>query len=158
AASMDHMPAHHDHAAMMAHMFLMSGASGTSRNPASYRMPMLSARTGSWNWMFMGTAFVMDTQQSGPRGGDKLLAPNWFMISAGRAVGHGAISIDLMGSLDPLTVTNRRYPLLFQTGETAYGRPIVDGQHPHDLIMGLGVRYARPIAPKTTLQLYAAPV
>ena len=37
-----------------------------------------------------------------------------------------------MLSLDPLTVTKRRYPELFQSGETAYGLPVVDGQHPHD--------------------------
>ena len=48
-----------------------------------------------------------------------------------------------MLSLEPATVTDRRYPLLFQTGETAYGKPIVDGQHPHNLIMALGFHYAR---------------
>lgn len=159
----------HDHAAMLAAaaarnhgpdpaQFLMKQASGTSMNPKSWMMPMIAAKTGSWNWMFMGQAYVTDTQQSGPRGGDKFYSPNWFMASAGHSLGKGAVSIQLMGSLDPLTVTDRRYPLLFQTGETAFGKPIVDGQHPHDLIMGLGIQYARPIAKKTMLQLYFAPV
>jgi hypothetical protein len=31
-----------------------------------------------------------------------------------------------MLSLEPATVTDRRYPELFQTGETAYGVPLVD--------------------------------
>jgi hypothetical protein len=51
-------------------MSLMNLASGTSVNPAGWSMPMLMAHLGSWNTMFMGTAFIVDTQQSGPRGGD----------------------------------------------------------------------------------------
>jgi len=157
----------HDHAAMMQHnhangnaagKFLMEQASGTSKNPKAWPMPMMAAKTGSWNWMFMGQTFLVGTQQSGPRGGDKFYAPNWFMASAERAVGKGSVMIQFMGSLDPLTVTDRRYPLLFQTGETAFGKPIVDGQHPHDLIMGFGIHYARPLSKKTMFQLYFAPV
>jgi hypothetical protein len=63
-----------------------------------------------------------------------------------------------MFSLDPATVTNQRYPLLFQTGETAKGVPLTDGQHPHDFIMGLGIQYARPLGEKTMFQAYYAPV
>ena len=39
-----------------------------------------------------------------------------------------------MPSFDPATITHCRYPLLFQTGETAHGEPLVDAQHPHDLL------------------------
>ena len=63
-----------------------------------------------------------------------------------------------MVSLEPLTVQNRRYPLLFQTGETAYGQPIVDGQHPHDLVMELGIQYARPLNSRAMMTFYYAPV
>jgi len=63
-----------------------------------------------------------------------------------------------MLSLDPATITNRRYPELFQTGETAYGKPLVDAQHPHDFIMGLGIHYAHPLGENTILQFYFAPV
>jgi hypothetical protein len=51
-----------------------------------------------------------------------------------------------MLSLEPATITNRSYPELFQTGETAYGKPLVDEQHPHNFIMGLGVHYAHSIS------------
>jgi len=141
-----------------AEMSLMNQASGTSANPPAWAMPMLMKKLGSWQSMFMGSAFLVDTQQSGPRGGDKFYSPNWFMASAARRAGKGSFMVQLMLSLDPATVTGRRYPLLFQTGETAYGEPIVDAQHPHDFIMGLGFHYARPIAEKTTLQAYFAPV
>src|ERR1700688_1584524 len=64
-----------------ASMFLMNLASGTSANPASGTMPMVMMHFGKWNTMFMGQGFLVDTQQSGPRGGDKLYGPNWWMAA-----------------------------------------------------------------------------
>jgi hypothetical protein len=140
-------------------MSLMNLASGTSVNPASWQMPMLMAHLGNWNTMFMGMAFLVDTQQSGPRGGDKFYSPNTFMASAEhRAGAKGAFQADLMLSLDPATITGERYPLLFQTGETAYGRPLYDAQHPHNFIMALGFHYAYEINEDTTIRFYFAPV
>ena len=79
-------------------------------------------RLGSWNFMLMGQGFLVTTQQSGPRGRDKLYFPNWGMVSAEHRLGRGSFMLQTMLSLDPATVTNRSYPLLFQTGETAYGK------------------------------------
>jgi hypothetical protein len=138
---------------------LMNIASGTSINPLSWPMPMIETRFGAWNAMFMAQGFLVDTQQSGPRGGDKLYSTNWFMSSLEHQAGKtGAIQIDLMLSLEPATIANRSYPLLFQTGETAYGKPLFDAQHPHNLIMGLGIHYARVIGENATLSFYFAPV
>ncbi|HEV1285811.1 MAG TPA: hypothetical protein VNU44_10880 [Bryobacteraceae bacterium] len=140
-------------------MSLMNLASGTSANPAAWNMPMLMTHLGSWNAMFMGMGYVVDTQQSGPRGGDKLYSPNAFMAAAEhRAGAKGAFQVDLMLSLEPATITGERYPLLFQTGETAYGRALVDAQHPHNFVMALGLHYAYEISENTTIDLYAAPV
>jgi hypothetical protein len=139
-------------------MYLMNMSSGTSMNALSWPMPMLSPSVGSWSLMIMGQAFLVDTQQSGPRGADKLYSTNWLMLSAEHSLGKGSIMFQSMLSLEPATITSERYPLLFQTGETAYGKPLVDAQHPHDLFMGFGVHYARPIAENTMLQLYYAPV
>jgi len=157
----DPMPDHgHDHGMRMnqAGMYLMTLASGTSVNPQSWAMPMLMPRWGGWNLMFMGQAFLVDTQQSGPRGGDKFYSVNWGMISAEHAIGRGSLMFETMLSLDPATVTKERYPLLFQTGETAYGVPLVDAQHPHDFIMSIAAHYARPISDDTMLHFYYAPV
>jgi hypothetical protein len=143
----------------LAGMYLMNLASGTSTNPLSWRMPMIMTHSGKWNFMFMGTGFLSDIQQSGPRGADKLYSTNWVMGSASHKVGaKGTFETDLMLSLEPATVTDRRYPLLFQTGETAYGRPLVDAQHPHNFVMALGFHYAHRVAASTTLDLYFAPV
>ena len=142
-----------------ASMFLMNLSSGTAVNPAGWPMPMMMTHTKSWNLMFMGTGFVSDIQQSGPRGGDKIYSTNWLMASAEHKVGEsGAFQAELMLSLEPATITDRRYPLLFQTGETAYGLPLVDAQHPHNFIMALGFHYVRQLAEDTTLDLYFAPV
>jgi hypothetical protein len=138
--------------------FLFSLGSGTSVNPASWPMPMVMQRAGGWNLMWMGQAFLVSTQQSGPRGGDKIYSANWGMLAAARNLGRGSLMVRGMVSLDPLTVTGKRYPLLFQSGETANGAPIVDGQHPHDLLMELSIHYARPIGEKAMINFYYAPV
>ena len=137
---------------------LMNLASGTSMNPESWAMPMLMRNAADWSLMFMGSGFLVDAQQSGPRGGDKFYSPNWGMFGASHDAAGGTFMFQLMLSLEPATVTDRRYPELFQTGETAFGKPLVDAQHPHDFIMGLGVHYAHSLGENTTLQLYFAPV
>ncbi len=140
-------------------MFLMDLGSGTSQNPVSWPMPMIMTHARSWSVMLMGIGFVADVQQSGPRGGDKFYSTNWFMAAAQHRVGsRGAFETELMLSLEPATVTDRRYPLLFQTGETAYGSNLVDAQHPHNFVMALGFHYAHQLAEHTTLDLYFAPV
>jgi hypothetical protein len=63
-----------------------------------------------------------------------------------------------MLSLEPATITGRFYPELFQQGETAFGKPIVDGQHPHNLFMELAGIYDRRIGSHFLVSLYAAPV
>jgi hypothetical protein len=63
-----------------------------------------------------------------------------------------------MLSLEPASVTGRRYPELFQIGETAFGLPIVDGQHPHDFFMEIGAFYDWNLNEKNVLSFYAAPV
>lgn len=137
---------------------LMQEASGTSVNPATAPMPMRMIVRGEWDLNFMADAFVTDTQQSGPRGADKLYSTNVFMGSAEHAVGRGAFLFDLMLSLEPATITGREYPLLFQTGETAFGKPIEDGQHPHNFVMAAGLHYARPMGKNTIFEAYFAPV
>ncbi len=140
-------------------MSLMNIASGTSLNPVDGTLPMFMTPLRNWNTMLMGTAFIVDTQQSGPRGGDKLYSPNWLMGSAEHSVGSkGAFQVDLMLSLEAATITGERYPLLFQTGETAYGRALYDAQHPHNFIMALGFHYAYTLTENTTLDVYVAPV
>jgi hypothetical protein len=126
--------------------------------PESTPVPMLMAQRGRWMLMLHGIVFVNALQQSGPRGGDKLFSDNWIMPMAHRPAGPGSLTLRAMFSLEPATVTQRRYPELFQAGETAFGRAIVDGQHPHDFLMEIAALYDWNVRPKTAVSFYAAPV
>ena len=135
-----------------------SASSGTSAQPNSTPAPMLMTTAGAWTLMFHANAFLVDVQQSGPRGGDKLFSTNWLMGMAQRSAGPGVFTARAMLSLEPATITDRRYPLLFQEGETAYGDPIVDGQHPHNFFMELAALYDWKLGEKSLLSFYVAPV
>src|SRR3984885_6531171 len=132
--------------------------SGTSPQPNSTPSPMLMTMRGNWMLMLHGNAFLADIQQSSPRGGDKLFSTNWVMPMAQRQWGPGQLTLRTMLSLEPATVTGRQYPLLFQQGETAYGLPIADGQHPHDFVMELAALYDWKLGERTLLSFYGGPV
>ena len=117
----------------------------------------MRSRAG-WLWMFHGAAFVNLLQQSGPRGYDKFFSTNWFMPMAQKSLGRSELTLRSMISLEPATVTHRFYPMLFQQGETAFGRPINDGQHPHDFFMELAALYDVRLGEHALLSFYAAPV
>ncbi len=133
-------------------------ASGTSAEPNSTPTPMIMTMKGNWMLMFHANAFLVDTQQTSPRGGDKLFSTNWFMPMAEREWGPGQLTLRTMFSLEPATVTGERYPLLFQQGETAYGVPIADGQHPHDFFMELAALYDLHLGDRGLVSLYLAPI
>ena len=143
--------------AIMDSMESMVFASGTSLAPRAAPMDMLQARRGGWNLMLHGVLFAVESQQTGPRGRDKLFAANWFMPAAARRLGPGTLTLRAMLSLEPATVTHRRYPLLFQNGETAFGIPIISGQHPHDFFMELAAAYQLRLGERTSLHLYGGP-
>jgi hypothetical protein len=137
---------------------LYHSTAGTSAQPNSTAEPMIMRARGKWMFMFHGEAFLSALQQSGPRGYDKVFSTNWFMPMAQRQVGQGQLTFRTMLSLEPATVTQRFYPLLFQQGETAFGKPINDGQHPHDFIMELAALYDLRLGESGLLSFYAAPV
>lgn len=132
--------------------------SGTDIEPNSMPHAMLMTMRGSWMLMVHGEGFFADIQQSGPRGADKLFSTNWLMPMAQRQIGNGKLTLRTMLSLEPATISDRRYPELFQEGETAYGLPIVDGQHPHNFVMELAGIYDYAVGDRGLLSFYAAPV
>ena len=132
--------------------------SGTSAEPNSTPVPMLMFMKGGWTLMFHGVAFLNVQQQTGPRGADKVFSTNWFMPMAQHRLGPGLFTARTMLSLEPATISGEYYPELFQQGETAYGKPIVDGQHPHDFFMEVAALYDLNLGERTLLSFYAAPV
>jgi hypothetical protein len=68
---------------------------------------------------------------------------NWFMLAGERAAGPGQLSFRGMLSLEAFTLKDLGSPQVFQTGEAYRGGPLIDYQHPHDLLMELGIAYRR---------------
>src|SRR5271165_4451637 len=139
-------------------LFFMGESSGTAVQPAAWPMPMVMTGAASWHLMWMGQAFLVDTQQTGPLGADKLYSTNWGMLGAMHRLGGGRVMLRTMLSLEPATITDRRYPRLFQTGETAFGNPIANAQHPHNLFMELSAQYSHSVGERATGALYYAVV
>src|SRR5215472_6054907 len=85
--------------------YLMEQASGTSMNPLSWPMPMVMLRPDDWSLMFMGQAFIVDTQESGPRGAAKFYSPSYGMFAASHDAGGGTFMFQMMLSLDTAAIT-----------------------------------------------------
>jgi hypothetical protein len=164
---MDHGAMGHDMAGHdmmgMAHDPLMMRAramgSGTSWIPALSPMRMWSLRTGDWLWMLHGDLVGGYNQQGGPRGAavsPTWAAENWQMLMGSRYLGPGILDLHLMTSLEGLTLPAGGTPQLFQTGESYQNKPLLDRQHPHDLLDELSARYTWNLTDATALFAYGA--
>lgn len=121
--------------------------SGTGWLPDASPMYGYMVHSKKWMYMFHGNIFIrynkQDIGDKGTRGDEKIDAPNWFMAMGQRRVGQkGLFHFNAMFSLDPLFGSDG-YPLLFQTGETFEGKPLVDRQHPHNLFSELSIAYTQ---------------
>jgi hypothetical protein len=132
--------------------------SGTSLEPASGAPPMLMVMHKSWMNMLHGEVELVEQQQTGPQGHDKFFSVNWVMPMTQRSFENGEVTLRGMFSLEPATITGRYYPELFQQGETAFGKPIVNGQHQHNFFMELAGLYDHTAGAHGLLSLYVAPV
>ncbi len=155
-----------DHGMSMSHLYsrnlpMNRNGSGTAWHPD--QTPMYAyMKHGESKWMLMlhYSVFLRHTNQnfnnrSGKGRDQRFDAPNWFMGMAQRNVGQrGLLSFKAMVSLDPFTVGNGGYPLLFQSGESFQGRPLVDRQHQHDLFSELSVGYSHSFSPKADAFVY----
>lgn len=161
--SMDHGAMDHDmqegHDWQLAGQLLpYATGSGTSRLPTfDSSMDGLHVMTGDWMLMAHGYVSSQYTDHSGPRGDDKAYVTSMTMLMAERQTGFGKVQLRSMLSLEPL-MSNRGYPNLFATGETAGGVALVDRQHPHDLFMELAARVDFRVGSGMTAYLYGGPV
>src|SRR5690606_23359410 len=133
----------HHGAQHMSHAFsrrlpMNRNGSGTAWLPDNSPLFGYMIHTRKWMYMFHGNLFLrynsQDLFDQGTRGDAKVDAPNWFMAMGQRSIGkRGLLRFGSMITLDPITVGGAGYPLLYQSGETCKGKPLVDRQHPHDL-------------------------
>ena len=133
--------------------------SGTSWLPDSTPMYAVHDQSDKWSFMYHGAAHMAYDKMNGPRGDTKLMLPNWTMLMARRNVGaRNMWRLSGMISLDPITVGGSGYPLLFQTGETWQGQPLIDHQHPHNFFTELSATYTHALTPDSAIYAYLAPV
>jgi hypothetical protein len=129
--------------------------SGTAWQPET--SPHSGAHVTAGRWSLMGHAMLFGVydRQSGPRGGEKAFVSGMAMAMARRPVGPGMFQLRAGFSPDPL-MGRRGFPLLLASGETADGvSPLVDRQHPHDLVMELSASYSLPLSGRSSLFAYA---
>ena len=120
----------------------------------------MAAAAQDWSWSADANVFAGFNYQQRKEGTADFTAwesQNWFMLSGIRDDNTGQLTLDLMMSLEPLTVDQLVYigspsagwrhvhvggsPQLFQTGESYQQIPLSNVQHPHDLFMELGASY-----------------
>jgi hypothetical protein len=153
--SMDHHAMDHQMDSSMvpmSHSFSLNlpmnrNGSGTAWLPDASPMYGYMLHSKKWMYMFHGSVFIrynsQDVSGKGTRGNWKVDAPNWFMAMGQRRIGvKGLFHFNAMFSLDPV-FGGSGYPLLFQTGESYNGKPLIDRQHPHDLFSELSVAYTQ---------------
>lgn len=134
---------------------LARDASGTSWQPdASLHGGLHGEADG---WMLMGHAQINLVQdwQNGPRGDEKTFVSGMIMGSATRQFADASrVNLRLMLSPDPF-MGKDGFPLLLAAGETADGvNPLIDRQHPHELVMEASASYARPLTDRDAVYAY----
>ncbi|SDG86204.1 TonB-dependent receptor [Chitinophaga filiformis] len=150
----------------MSHAFSLNlpmnrNGSGTGWLPDASPMYGYMIHSNKWMYMVHGSIFIryndQDFTDKGTRGDSKFDAPSWFMLMGQRKVGqNGLFHFSTMLSLDPLIEGGKGYPLLFQTGESYKGQPLIDRQHPHDLFDELSVSYSHAFSKKLDAFIYVA--
>jgi len=99
----------------------------------------------AWQWTGDASAFFgFNDQERKFRDFTAWESQNWMMGQGRRAMHRGTVQLTTMLSLEPFTIADLGSPQVFQTGETFGGAPLIDYQHPHDLLMALGGTYTHP--------------
>lgn len=142
------------------HLPMTIDGSGTSWLPAESRMEAAMWHKKNTQIMLHGALWLRGDFQNAnnPTGqghSNRFNAPNWIMAMVDQRAGRrGLLNFTVMMSLDALTVGRGGYPLLFQTGESYRGRPLVDQQHPHDLFAAISVAYTYAFTDDIDLTAY----
>jgi hypothetical protein len=109
-----------------------------------HAQPSSSAQDG-WQWTVDGSVFFgYNYQYRKFTDFSAWESQNWLMAGGTRRIRSGTFTASTMLSLEPWTLKDIGSPQAFQTGETFKRAPLIDYQHPHDFIMGLGAGYRVP--------------
>lgn len=133
---------------------------GTGWQPDSTPVFGTMRHLGPWTLMAHGDFYLRYNAQNlnnnGKRGDNHQVdGPKWTMLMLQRPTGrNGLVAFTGMFSLERLTLRGDGYPLLFQTGESWMGRPLMDRQHPHDLVTAISLSYTHRFSPYADVFAY----
>ncbi len=122
------------------------------------RDPMGDMAMPGWHVMDIGIVRFTYNFQGGPSGDEAFESTNWNMLHAQHDLWGGRLSLMLMNSLEPATMSERGSPQLFQEGETFESQPLVDYQHPHDFFMNVSATYRHSLGAESGIWFQLAPV
>jgi len=126
-------------------VLLVCALDATADAQATHEHAESSSAEDSWQWNVDGSVFFgYNYQYRKFTDFSAWESQNWVMAGGSRRMRSGTISASTMLSLEPWTMKHIGSPQAFQTGETFKRAPLIDYQHPHDLIMGLGAGYRVP--------------
>ncbi len=92
----------------------------------------------AWRWSAEASAFAgYNYQHRKFTDFDAWESQNWVMAALDRPGRRWNVSTIAMFTFEPFSLNDIGSPQAFQTGETFNNAPIIDYQHPHDLIMQL---------------------
>jgi len=129
-------------------------SSGTAWQPAATPDQSWMRTFGGWEMMAHGALFVDYNQQGGPRGEGKAESEDWLMLMEQHSAAGGTLLFREMFSGESLTVPHPGFPELFQTGETYHGQPLVDHQHPHNVLGELALDYTHTFGERVSWLIY----
>ena len=112
-----------------------------------------------WVWSGQGQAFLnLNLQRRKFTDFNQIESQNWAMGSGTRQWGRTRVTFHAMLSAEPWTLRRLGSAQVLQLGETLDGAPLLDYQHPHDLIMGLEARVAWAASERMSLFVSGGPV
>jgi hypothetical protein len=133
-------------AAALTMALLICAAPAVAQEPAHQH----DSPASPWQWTVEGAAFGgYNYQWRKFTDFDEVESQNWLMTALQRSFGAHDLNLVAMFSLEPFTLRDLGSPQVFQTGETFNGAPLIDYQHPHDLIMNLGGEYSHGVGSAT---------
>jgi hypothetical protein len=129
--------------AAMALGAILAALPASAQDHAQHQTPAPSP--DGWQWHAEGTAFFgFNYQHRKFTDFDVWESQNWIMGSGERSIGTSRLRVTSMLSFEPFTLRDIGSPQVFQTGETFRRAALVDYQHPHDFLMGLGAELRMP--------------
>jgi hypothetical protein len=120
-----------------------------------------SAMAAAERWVWSGQAQVflnLNLQVRKFTDFHQLESQNWGMASVTRRFGKTRVSFHGMLSAEPWTLRRLGSAQVLQLGETLDGAPLLDYQHPHDLVMGLEARVDWTANSRTTFFVTGGPM